>query len=167
MGKRGPKPKPTAAKRRAGNPGRRKLNDQEPQPTPGAPPMPAHVEVNPLAIEIWNAACANMAQQGTLAQSDGAAIAMYACNYARQIKMEIEVFGDGPVAVSDKGNDYIAGKMQVLALVQKVVISMIAILGLSPTARTGIHATPPVKTKTKRERLMEPPVLKFSDAEQA
>jgi hypothetical protein len=35
-GSRGPAPKPTAIKKAEGNPGKRKLNTEEPEPVPGA-----------------------------------------------------------------------------------------------------------------------------------
>ena len=44
MGRRGPAPKPTAIKKAEGNPGKRKLNTEEPQPLPGVPECPDHLD---------------------------------------------------------------------------------------------------------------------------
>ena len=49
---RGRKPIPTVLKRRAGNPGKRPLNENEPEPEPGAPEPPSHL--NAEAREVWD-----------------------------------------------------------------------------------------------------------------
>src|SRR4051812_10277714 len=41
MGRRGPPPKPTKLQQLRGNPGKRKLNDREPEPAPGTPTVPS------------------------------------------------------------------------------------------------------------------------------
>ena len=52
MAIRGAKPKPSAIKRVTGNPGRRRLNEAEPQPT-GRPSPPTPLSGRPLAL--WDA----------------------------------------------------------------------------------------------------------------
>ena len=44
MGFRGPAPKPTAIKKIQGNPGKRPLNENEPQLEPGIPECPDHLD---------------------------------------------------------------------------------------------------------------------------
>ena len=51
MGLSGPPPKPTALKRAEGNPGKRRLNDFEPQPLEIAPRCPPHLDE--LARQEW------------------------------------------------------------------------------------------------------------------
>ena len=51
MGKRGPAPEPTALKKAKGNPGRRPLNDKEPDPPKGVPRCPEYL--SEYAREEW------------------------------------------------------------------------------------------------------------------
>jgi P27 family predicted phage terminase small subunit len=88
---KGRKPKPTALKEVAGNPGKRKLNRDEPRPELGRPSCPLHIETNATAKAEWDAIIPQLEQMGVLAKIDRAALAAYCMCYARWIQAEGEV----------------------------------------------------------------------------
>src|SRR5688500_3869820 len=71
----GPAPKPTALKILHGNPGKRKLNDQEPQPSVGAKP-PAYIMARPALLAEWNRHAPRLTRLGLLTEIDDDALAM-------------------------------------------------------------------------------------------
>lgn len=66
----GPAPKPTALKLLAGNPGKRKLNTQEPKPLIGAVP-PAYVLSDPCLLVEWKLEAPRLTRLGVLTEIDG------------------------------------------------------------------------------------------------
>lgn len=67
-------PKPTALKLLQGNPGRRKLNDQEPKPPLGAEP-PAWIKNDPELLVEWKRQSPRLEKLGLLTEIDGDALA--------------------------------------------------------------------------------------------
>jgi P27 family predicted phage terminase small subunit len=66
-------PKPTHLKLVAGNPGKRRLNRNEPQPQRGVPPMPR--SLNKQAQKLWPEVCNILDGMGVLTAADGWALA--------------------------------------------------------------------------------------------
>ena len=81
MATRGRKPKPTALKVLEGNPGKRPLNNKEPQPEKKAPRCPSWLE--PEAKKEWKRMAKTLEAIGVLTQVDKAAYAGYCQAYAR------------------------------------------------------------------------------------
>lgn len=77
MGRRGPQPKPTALKRKAGNPGRRKLDEREWAPPAGAPQAPEFLSENREAMEVWKQLVEVLAAAGLATVADGHVLARY------------------------------------------------------------------------------------------
>jgi P27 family predicted phage terminase small subunit len=69
----GPAPEPTELKKKRGNPGKRKLNAQEPKPTVGLPMFPDYLpeEARPL----WERLGSELVRNGILTELDGCALA--------------------------------------------------------------------------------------------
>lgn len=86
---RGRKPKPTAVKRAAGNPGSRPLNDREPEPTAGIPPCPS--QLGKIAKAEWRRIANELLDNGLLTQVDRAALAAYCMAFERMLRAEAEV----------------------------------------------------------------------------
>lgn len=80
MGKRGPSPKPTPIRVLEGNPSRRPINENEPKPTDGTPPMPPHLDRR--ARVVWRQIAPELSRLGLLTVVDGEALASY-CTAAR------------------------------------------------------------------------------------
>lgn len=94
MGLRGPKPQPTALKRLKGNPGKRRLNDDEPIPPDGeiqAPPW-----VRGTALEVWRDRAPVAIAMGVLTTADTYAFARYCVIFGRWL--------DGETWIADKAN---------------------------------------------------------------
>lgn len=77
MGKRGPKPKPTALKKLLGNPGKRTLNDHEPA-APAASPDPPMI-LRSVARPFWDKLAPTLITMKVLSEVDVMALARY-CN---------------------------------------------------------------------------------------
>jgi phage terminase small subunit len=70
----GPAPKPTALKLLQGNPGKRKLNDQEPKPAVGAV-APKYVQDSPVLLAEWNRHAPRLTKLKLLTEIDDDALA--------------------------------------------------------------------------------------------
>lgn len=70
----GPPPKPTALRILQGNPGKRKLNKNEPKPESGAK-MPAWMEADPFLVAEWKRHAPRLKALGLLTEVDDDALA--------------------------------------------------------------------------------------------
>lgn len=75
MGRRGPAPKPTKLKLMAGNPGRRPLNDAEPEPIEGVPDCPDWLDEEGRAC--WNRTVAQLQRMQLAYLCDRESLAAY------------------------------------------------------------------------------------------
>jgi len=82
----GPPPKPTHLKLITGNPGKRKLNKNEPKPTAGIPPVPDHLSDEDKTE--WFRVAAELNAVGLLTQVDRAALAAYCQAWADWVEAE-------------------------------------------------------------------------------
>lgn len=83
-GKSGRRPKPTARKELAGNPGKRKLNRDEPAFTPltGVSPPDWFIENEmPLAVVMWELTSKELCAQGLLCVTDLAVLERWCVAY--------------------------------------------------------------------------------------
>src|SRR5260370_23139127 len=69
MGYRGPIPKPSAIARAEGNPGKRRLNDCEPQPRATTPRCPDHLDAQ--AKKEWKHLVPVLRRMKVLTEADG------------------------------------------------------------------------------------------------
>jgi P27 family predicted phage terminase small subunit len=85
----GRRPKPTAQKIIEGNPGKRKLNDKEPQPAAGEPAMPDGLGA--VAQVEWKAIVPELLRIKVLSKLDGKALGGYCAAYERWLLAEKDV----------------------------------------------------------------------------
>lgn len=83
---RGRKPKPMAQRRLEGNPGKRALPRDVPEPPAAAPEAPEHL--NAVARAEWDRIVVELVAIGSLALCDRSALAAYCANYARWVRAE-------------------------------------------------------------------------------
>jgi len=69
MGLRGPTPKPTVIEIAEGRPGRRPINNREPQPRPKTPKCPAYLDER--AKQEWRRLCPILKRMKVLTEADG------------------------------------------------------------------------------------------------
>src|SRR5262245_18387438 len=81
---RGRRPKPTALKLGQGNPGERRLNENEPQPMLGVGEPPLDLPRN--ALEEWNRLGPELERIGVLTRIDRNAFIAYCTNWARYVR---------------------------------------------------------------------------------
>ena len=98
---RGRKPKPTIIKIREGNPGKRRINGDEPQPSGSQPTCPAHL--SPTAKAEWKRLAQPLNKIGLLTQVDRAALAAYCQSYGRWVEAERKLTETPPLLKTPAG----------------------------------------------------------------
>ena len=137
----GRKPKPTAMKQLAGNPGKRRLNHNEPRPEPEAPDQPEHL--NDEASDTWGWLCKTLGDLRLLANSDVAIMTLYCESWAEYIKVRKDVEEYGFIMVSPKtGNPFVNPLVNIEASLRKQLHQCLSELGLSPTSRARLSVAP-------------------------
>lgn len=156
---RGRKPKPTALKKLEGNPGKRKLNDREPQPDQAMPRIPAGLD--PDAKKCWQRLAPKLNKLGILTQIDGDALESYCRLYghARRCWREAKKLG----IVTPVGE----GRLQANPLIreahraEELLHKLRSELGLNATSRSRME----VKRSSDEQDLDG--FLKFDQGEKA
>ena len=158
MAKPGPQPVPSAMKRLKGNPGHRPISDDEPKPlvSPGVPGPPDWLEA--YAKDEWGVVAPELHRMGLLTLVDLTAFAAYCQSYARWRTAEEWITEHGEaIEILDR-----KGKVRNVIRAQQCQTSREALadmnrfgsqFGLSPSARTSIHAAPTAKTVNKFKKL--------------
>ena len=136
----GRKPKPTALKALAGNPGKRPLNDSEPKPS-GIPDCPDHLDE--IATAEWDRVSSELVTIGLLTSVDRAALAAYCAAYSRWVKAEKNIQQYGEVIMTkDKNavqNPYVGVANRAMDLMHKFITEF----GMTPSSRSRLHVTAP------------------------
>lgn len=138
---RGRKPKPTALKKLAGNPGKRPLNPAEPHP-----PVPDRTPYVPrfLCEEAkgeWRRVVGILVDLGLYTEVDRAALAMYCQAWGRWVTAEREIdTSGGPTLMSSGGNLYQNPWVSEANRRWEQMRKMLTEFGLSPSARSRVRA---------------------------
>jgi P27 family predicted phage terminase small subunit len=136
---KGRKPIPTAQKKLAGNPGKRKLNADEPELPVEAPDPPDWLDAEARAE--WDRMTAQLLAAGTLAKAYRAPLAAYCEAWSRYTAAvrDIRETG-GEVVKSPNGypilNPYASARNRALATLQ----SLAAEFGLTPSSKSRVKA---------------------------
>jgi len=159
MGRRGPPRKPTKLTLVAGNPGKRKVNQKEPKPTPGEPTCPKWI--GSKAKQIWDEVIPELRAMRMLAGVDGHALAAYCKSYARYRAAEefIDRHGQTFVFKDDKGNPKGVQALPEVAIAKFYLIMVRNYqqeLGLTPSARAGIEIPDSPEDEAKFEKFFGP-----------
>lgn len=128
--------KPTHLKVLEGNPGKRALPENEPEPTPGAPEPPEWLR--PAALAEWTRIVPELDTLGMLTKVDGAALAIY-CSAVAEFEEADELLARfGPVVKGSRG-PMTNPALRPWRAAAETINRMINHLGLSPSARSGIE----------------------------
>ena len=136
-GDTGRKPKPTALKVLEGNPGKRPLNKNEPQPEKKAPRCPSWLE--PEAKKEWKRMAKTLETIGVLTQVDKAAFAGYCQAYARWKEAEEFLSKHGTIFKTPSGYIQQVPQVSIAQTYLKVMKDFCSEFGLTPAARTRIQ----------------------------
>ena len=137
----GRKPKPTKLKLLQGNPGKRPLNDAEPQPRAGAI-CPAWLDS--VAKAHWKTVAPELERVGILTKIDAAALAAYCKNYSRWVGAEEVLTADGTTYKSQTAKGTIIRVRPELKIAEEAMRQMRAFaseFGLTPSSRTRLKGT--------------------------
>lgn len=141
MGQRGPAPKPTALKLRAGNPGHRPLNLKEPVPAAGTPDRPDWVQG--VAAAIWDQVVPRLATAGLARSIDGQALGRYCCLFEEWLRAKDQIKLSTTYPLKDENDRVIAVReLPQAGAMRKLSALLLQIereFGLTPASRTRIH----------------------------
>lgn len=144
-GKRGPRPQPTALKIARGNPGKRRLNKEEPQPKGELPSCPPHLKGE--ARKAWETFATQLTESGVATLADAMALELLCSSIALYLDSLEMVRQFGPVWI-EKGESKIpkfaySPHWAVMNGEWKKIVSMLREFGMTPSSRSGVKATPP------------------------
>jgi P27 family predicted phage terminase small subunit len=146
---RGRKPTPTALKILRGNPGKRRLPDNELQPPPEIPDPPDHLD--DAAKKEWARITELLSQLGLIAQLDMAGIAAYCVAFSRWADAERKVAKHGIIVMSpDKKFPMKSPYLCVAESAMEAMRKMLGEFGLTPSSRTRLTGTAKQPNKLDR-----------------
>jgi P27 family predicted phage terminase small subunit len=153
MATRGRKPKPTALKVIEGNPGKRRINKEEPRPPADAVKCPTWLL--PAAKREWKRMAPAMEQLGILTNADISAFAGYCQAYARWREAEEFITQHGSIFKTPSG--YVQQVPQVSIAQQnlKIMQSFCTEFGLTPASRARIGADIANATDGNKDEMSE------------
>lgn len=140
----GRRPKPTAVKALAGNPGKRKLNKSEPQ-FEGGPTCPEFLNTD--ARCEWNRIVVQLMHLNMLRSVDTAALAAYCLSYARWMAAEKIVNAEGQTIqdpLTNKAGDIVGYKVKrhpatvIAREAQAAMLRAAGLFGFDPSSRSRI-----------------------------
>lgn len=155
MGVRGPAPKPTVLKRLEGNPGRRPLNDREPQPGSGPPRMPRHLDED--ARREWRRLVRILSRMRVLTEADGIGLATLCQAYSTLAKAQIQIAKTGILFKTPNGYYQQNPLLRVVNQQAEIVIKHLREFGLTPASRSRLTAEEPVPDDADLFRLLSGP----------
>ncbi len=143
-------PKPTKLKLLMGNPGKRPINENEPEPERGIPAMPAWLREFPVAVEEWDREAGELDRMGVLTTAEAGALAMRSYLASQIQEMALEIKKEGRVAYTSRmdslGNEVMDAKGNPKTTQLKNIITEYrqigSLLGLDPSSRTRLVVNP-------------------------
>ena len=153
-------PKSTAVKIAEGNPGKRRLNTNEPTPERGIPPKPT--ALGAVASKEWDRITPMLFELGLLTAVDGAALAAYCANFQRWHEAETLIKASGLVIEAERGpvrNPAVGIANESMAQMHKFLVEF----GLTPASRIRLIAIPSAAKDGGDDELKKPkPILRLS-----
>lgn len=136
---RGRRPKPTRLKVLTGNPGRRPLNEDEPQPKVVIPECPS--ELGPVARREWDRLAAELVALKLLTNLDRAALAAYCGAYALWAEATEQIQKYGTMVKSPTGYPIQSPYVSIANRQAEIMMRVASEFGFTPASR-GRISTP-------------------------
>jgi P27 family predicted phage terminase small subunit len=149
MGLRGPAPKPTALKKLAGNPGKRPLNDREPQARLAIPKCPAHLDA--IAKKEWKRISKLLLGMKVLTEADYIALGNLCQAYSTQIQAQNKLSQTGLLFKTRSGYVQQSPLFTIVATQQSIVNKLLAEFGLTPSSRSRLQIQPAAEEKVQNK----------------
>jgi len=134
----GRKPKPTAIKLLAGNPGKRALNHAEPKPRVVLPRPPEHLSDEEKAK--WKLTVKELYPLGLITTIDKDALAMYCVIFMRWVKAEKMVREKGEIIKTAAGNIIQNPYLSIANRALEQLNKLGAEFGMTPSSRSRVKA---------------------------
>jgi len=151
--KPGPAPKPTAVKKLAGNPGKRRMNATEPHPpVPDGTPYAPRFLNNEAAAE-WRRMVGVLIGLGLYTEVDRAALAMYCQSWGRWVVAERAIAKDGEILTSGEGGKYQNPWRYEANKAQDQMRKLLSEFGLTPSSRSRLSIPSAPDEPTLAEQL--------------
>jgi len=134
----GRKPKPTQVKLLNGNPGKRPLNEREPEYPVGLLDAPRNL--SDVGRKEWLRVGNLLCQQRVLTQADFAVLAVYCWNFQEWIRVT-NAFKNGKarmIAATPNGYEAVSAFFVIEGRLEKQMMSAAVELGLTPSSRSRI-----------------------------
>jgi len=152
---RGRKPRPTALKKLAGNPGRRPLNDHEPMPKPGNLEPPSWLDAGARAE--WSRIVPELIAVGIFSVLDRPALEAYCTAYSRWRATEEKISKLKAIIFKTKtGYPQILPHVSAAHKYLSVMRDLLPEFGMTPASRSRISATPE-KAASDDDEFLNPP----------
>ncbi len=132
----GRRPKPTCDKKLAGNPGKRPLNEQEPEAVAGLPECPAHL--SPEAKAEWGRLGAQLVREQRMALVYKGVLALYCSAWGRWVEAESKLQEGELVVQSPTGYLKQSPYLSISNKAWDQMLKAIAELGISPTSQARV-----------------------------
>jgi P27 family predicted phage terminase small subunit len=133
----GRRPKPTALKVLAGNPGNRPMNANEPRPRAVLPKCPPVLQGEAKAE--WRRMARKLHDLGLLSEIDGAALTTYCLTWARLVDAEQKLRQHGTVVISPNGFPVQSPYLSVATKATEQLVRILVEFGMTPSSRSRIH----------------------------
>lgn len=133
---RGRRPKPTRLKRLTGNPGKRPMNENEPQPEAAVPDCP--VELGPVARREWDRLAGDLGKLKLLTSLDRAALAAYCGAYALWAESTEAIQTYGTMVKSPSGYPIQSPYVSIANRQAEIMMRIASEFGFTPASRSRI-----------------------------
>ena len=133
---RGRKPKPTHLKIATGNPGRRPLNKDEPNPEQSTPTCPSHLDSS--ARTEWRRITKELSELNLLTEMDRSALAAYCQAYSRWVEAENGIKKSGLVVETTNGNVIQSPLVGIANTALDMMRKFLVEFGMTPSSRSRI-----------------------------
>ena len=134
----GRKPKPTVVKRLEGNPGRRPLNDDEPQPAESLS-LDAPSYLDDCAAGEWRRLAEELQSQNLLTSWDEAVFASYCQCFSQWREASTMLEYQGSIMQTDKGYRQVDPLVAIVKQSRSDMNKYGSLLGLNPAERSRLH----------------------------
>ena len=133
---RGRRPKPTRLKVLTGNPGKRPLNPNEPQPEPTMPECPP--ELGPAAQREWTRLVSELSSLNMITSLDRAALATYCGAYALWAEATEAIQKFGAMVKSPTGYPMQSPYISIANRQAEIMMRIASEFGFTPASRSRI-----------------------------
>jgi len=138
---RGRRPKPTRLKLLTGNPGKRPLNEREPEPEPSIPDCPP--ELGPVARREWDRLVGELGKLRILTALDRAALASYCGAYGLWADAMEQIQKYGSMVKSPSGYPQQSPYLAVANRQAEIMMRIASEFGFTPASRSRISSPTP------------------------